>query len=76
MTYEDVKDSALELCFKSGLLGAFWVKRKDNLEIVGLRLVFENNANLFIGSKDQEEIIIEVINPDGSIQRNIERTEE
>jgi len=72
----EVKDQALKQCFESGLEAAMWGKNRETEEICGLKLIFENGAELYLGSKDQKEIIIQVINPDGSVQCNIKGTEE
>ncbi len=73
---EELKDKVLETCWKSGLEATLWGKNPDTGEICGLKIVFTNGAEIYIGSKDQSLIYIEVVNPNGFVQRNIKRAEE
>lgn len=71
LNYIKVEDTVLSHCFKIGLNAAYWLRRKDTKEIIGLRLAFLNGAEVLLSSKDESLINIEIANPDGSIQSNI-----
>ena len=70
LNYIKVEDTVLSHCFKIGLNAAYWQKRTDTKEIIGLRLAFINGAEVLLCSKDDSPIHIEIANPDGSVQSN------
>ena len=66
-----LKDKILEECWKSGLEATFWGKNPKTGDICGLKIVFTNGAEVYIGSMDQSLIYMEVRNPNGLIQSNV-----
>jgi len=75
LSTEEFRDKVLEEIWKSGLEASFWAKNKDTGNVCGLKLIFGNGVEVYLGSMDQSLIFIEVRNNDGSIQSNIDGTE-